>query len=208
MIRSIARALYGLVAVGPSGQATAAAGGLLILDDPLSAVDARVGAHIFEHGVLGYAKLGGTVLMAMNQLYLLPRCDYVVHLADGAIATQGLYSELCRTPAFINRLGQLIGTTTKSVDDILDAVPAVPATTTQIELEDASKDDDGWSTGHLDAAAAAPKPFDACCNGALPAHCLRAVSAAALSCAALTHLGVHDSRQRWQRPAAACRREG
>lgn len=78
---SIARALYG-------------APELLVLDDPLSAVDPAVGEAIFQQAVLDFAKEGGAVLMATNQMHLLERCDHIVVVADGRVESQGTYAEI------------------------------------------------------------------------------------------------------------------
>merc|ERR1719161_2633547 len=45
-------------------------GGLVLLDDPLAAVDAHVGTHLFEKCIVG-ALDGTTRLLVTNQLYFL-----------------------------------------------------------------------------------------------------------------------------------------
>uniref|UniRef100_W5NE66 ATP-binding cassette sub-family C member 5 n=3 Tax=Lepisosteus oculatus TaxID=7918 RepID=W5NE66_LEPOC len=66
---------------------------LLLLDDPLSAVDAHVGAHLFHSAIRGAAK-GKTVLFVTHQLQFLPECDEVVLMEEGRIAEQGTHAEL------------------------------------------------------------------------------------------------------------------
>lgn len=80
---AIARALYGR----PH---------FLILDDPLSAVDAAVCNRIFERAVRAHVAGGGTVLMAMNQTHLLPQADHLIVLDAGRVTKQGTFDEISR----------------------------------------------------------------------------------------------------------------
>ena len=55
-----------------------------LLDDPLSAVDAHVGEHLFESAICGLVARGKTVVLATHQVSLaLPRADQVVILTTG-----------------------------------------------------------------------------------------------------------------------------
>ena len=64
-----------------------------LLDDPLSAVDAHTGAHIFNQCIDGLLK-DKTVILPVHNLSFLDRSDYVVVLEDNAISEQGTYPEL------------------------------------------------------------------------------------------------------------------
>ncbi|XP_056294942.1 ATP-binding cassette sub-family C member 5 isoform X1 [Pseudoliparis swirei] len=66
---------------------------ILLLDDPLSAVDACVGSHIFHKAIRGAAK-GKTVLFVTHQLQYLSDCDKVILMKDGRIAEHGTHAEL------------------------------------------------------------------------------------------------------------------
>ncbi|XP_041846205.1 multidrug resistance-associated protein 5 isoform X2 [Melanotaenia boesemani] len=66
---------------------------ILLLDDPLSAVDACVGSHIFNKAIHGAAK-GKTVLFVTHQLQYLPECDDVILMKDGQIAEHGTHAQL------------------------------------------------------------------------------------------------------------------
>lgn len=66
---------------------------IVLLDDPLSAVDAHVGAHIFTQCIRG-ALAGKTILFVTHQLQYLPQCDTVVFFNDGVMAEQGGYDQL------------------------------------------------------------------------------------------------------------------
>ncbi|KAI9002587.1 hypothetical protein DFJ74DRAFT_696267 [Hyaloraphidium curvatum] len=67
----------------------------VILDDPLSAVDAHVGRHIFEECVLGVLA-NKTRVLATHQLHILPKADWVVCVVNGEIVQQGKYDELLK----------------------------------------------------------------------------------------------------------------
>uniref|UniRef100_A0A8B9MV57 ABC-type glutathione-S-conjugate transporter n=1 Tax=Accipiter nisus TaxID=211598 RepID=A0A8B9MV57_9AVES len=68
---------------------------IYLLDDPLSAVDAHVGQHIFEH-VLGPNGLlkDKTRVLVTHTINILPQVDNVVFLVDGTISEIGSYQEL------------------------------------------------------------------------------------------------------------------
>ncbi|XP_052429631.1 ATP-binding cassette sub-family C member 5-like [Carassius gibelio] len=66
---------------------------VLLLDDPLSAVDARVGSHIFHSAIRRTAK-SRTVIFVTHQLQFLPECDEVVLMKDGQIAEHGSHVQL------------------------------------------------------------------------------------------------------------------
>ncbi|XP_078692715.1 multidrug resistance-associated protein 1-like isoform X6 [Branchiostoma floridae x Branchiostoma belcheri] len=65
------------------------------LDDPLSAVDAHVGKHIFDNviGPNGILK-GKTRLLVTHGISFLPQCDQIMVLVDGRIWLLGTYTEL------------------------------------------------------------------------------------------------------------------
>ncbi|KAJ3010767.1 Multidrug resistance-associated protein 1 [Thoreauomyces humboldtii] len=66
---------------------------VLMLDDPLAALDARVGKQVFEQTICGALK-DKTVLMVTHQLQLLSRSDMVIVMERGRIAETGGFAEL------------------------------------------------------------------------------------------------------------------
>nr|QST14989.1 ABCC5 protein [Diaphanosoma celebensis] len=72
---------------------------IYLLDDPLSAVDAHVGQHIFDHCIRSALRVK-TVIFVTHQLQYLSRCDEVVFMDEGHILDQGEHNEL------MNRNGQ------------------------------------------------------------------------------------------------------
>ncbi|XP_070770076.1 ATP-binding cassette sub-family C member 5 [Enoplosus armatus] len=66
---------------------------ILLLDDPLSAVDACVGSHVFHKAIKGVAK-DKTVLFVTHQLQYLSECDDVILMKDGQIAEHGTHAQL------------------------------------------------------------------------------------------------------------------
>uniref|UniRef100_A0A8C9LB07 Uncharacterized protein n=1 Tax=Pavo cristatus TaxID=9049 RepID=A0A8C9LB07_PAVCR len=68
---------------------------IYILDDPLSAVDAHVGKHLFEH-VLGPKGLlqKKTRILVTHSISFLPQVDNIVVLVAGAVSEHGSYSTL------------------------------------------------------------------------------------------------------------------
>jgi ABC-type multidrug transport system fused ATPase/permease subunit len=97
---------------------------IAILDDPLSAVDAHVGKHIFDSvigpkGILRkkvfflnffsifYSTLfiylnNKTRFFATNSLNFLPECDRIIMLKDGEIKEIGTYNQLKKTDGEFN----------------------------------------------------------------------------------------------------------
>ena len=70
---------------------------LLLLDDPLSAVDSHVGKHIFQKviGPEGLLRKTTRVLVTHGIGYL-PQVDDIIVLKDGRISEQGTYQELLK----------------------------------------------------------------------------------------------------------------
>ena len=64
-----------------------------LLDDPLSAVDAHVGKHIFRECVKGLLKKKCVVLVT-HALEYLPVCDNVIVLEKGVVEDAGTFDQV------------------------------------------------------------------------------------------------------------------
>ncbi|KAJ3592968.1 hypothetical protein NHX12_005306 [Muraenolepis orangiensis] len=68
---------------------------IILLDDPLSAVDAHVGKHIFENCIKKELR-GKSIILVTHQLQYLESCDGVLFLEGGAILESGKHKELMK----------------------------------------------------------------------------------------------------------------
>ncbi|XP_078368634.1 ATP-binding cassette sub-family C member 4-like isoform X1 [Oculina patagonica] len=64
---------------------------IYLLDDPLSAVDAKVGKHLFERCIKEYLE-GRLRILVTHQLQFLKQTDSIVMLRNGSVVCQGTYS--------------------------------------------------------------------------------------------------------------------
>ena len=72
---------------------------IYLLDDPLSAVDTKVGRRLFESCILGH--LAGRIrLLVTHQIQYLKDVDRIVVMENGSIIHQGAYAELLHQGAF------------------------------------------------------------------------------------------------------------
>lgn len=73
---------------------------IYLLDDPLSAVDAHVGKHLFDE-VIGprgcLAKTNATRILVTHQVHFLKEADLIVIMEHGKIVRQGTYTELANS---------------------------------------------------------------------------------------------------------------
>ncbi|KAJ3120372.1 hypothetical protein HK100_012825, partial [Physocladia obscura] len=69
---------------------------IILLDDPLSAVDAHVGRALFEDCILGELA-GKTRVLVTHQLQYLPQVDSIILMNGGALVAQGSFDELLKS---------------------------------------------------------------------------------------------------------------
>lgn len=92
---------------------------IVLMDDPLSAVDAHVGRHIMDNAICGLLKDKCRIL-ATHQLHVLSRCDRIIWIEEGHVQAVDTFDNLMsNNPDFVN----LMSTTAKEdekeeVDDV------------------------------------------------------------------------------------------
>ncbi|KAI8818466.1 P-loop containing nucleoside triphosphate hydrolase protein [Fimicolochytrium jonesii] len=67
---------------------------MLLLDDPLAALDARVGRQLFDETICGAPLKGKTRVLVTHQLQYLPAMDLVVVMEAGRIVQKGTFDAL------------------------------------------------------------------------------------------------------------------
>lgn len=88
---------------------------IVLLDDPMSAVDQHVGRQIFEECFMKFLA-PQTVIIAMHQLQYLPQMDWIVVMKDGSISMQGSFQDLMKTETFSNLMNNHVASD-EQVDD-------------------------------------------------------------------------------------------
>ncbi|RUO96873.1 P-loop containing nucleoside triphosphate hydrolase protein, partial [Jimgerdemannia flammicorona] len=78
---------------------------IVLLDDPLSVMDAHVGKHIFTECIKGYLR-NKAIIFVTNQLHFLEHCDHILVMENGICTEQGSYSTLLANDV---NLASLIG---------------------------------------------------------------------------------------------------
>ena len=87
---------------------------IVLMDDPLSAVDAHVGKHLFDKAICGLLR-DKCRLLATHQLHVLEKVDRVVWMEDGQIQAVGTFPELMDgNPAFAEMMSEI---STEKVED-------------------------------------------------------------------------------------------
>eukprot|EP00158_Paraphelidium_tribonemae_P009637 Partr_v1_DN28917_c0_g1_i2_m25279 putative ATP-binding cassette, sub-family C (CFTR MRP), member len=91
---------------------------ILLLDDPLSAVDQHVGSHIFNECFMQHLK-EKTIVMSTHQLQYLEQMDWIVMCKDGEIEKQGTFKELSLCEPFLQLINGHDPKNHTADDDIL-----------------------------------------------------------------------------------------
>ncbi|KAJ3129883.1 hypothetical protein HK098_007637 [Nowakowskiella sp. JEL0407] len=89
---------------------------IVLLDDPLSAVDSHVGKRLFQDCIKG-ALAGKTRVLVTHQLHFIPEVDYVVVFKDGEITEQGKYVDLMANEGAFSKLMKEYGGVDESSEE-------------------------------------------------------------------------------------------
>ncbi|KAJ3408650.1 hypothetical protein HDU80_004999 [Chytriomyces hyalinus] len=102
---------------------------IMLMDDPLAAVDAHVGKQILDECILGVCK-SKTVVLVTHQLHIASQADHIVVMNNGEITEQGSFSQLMNARGGFFDLMQEYGHAGDDVeapkaDDAIKETPAI-----------------------------------------------------------------------------------
>jgi ATP-binding cassette subfamily C (CFTR/MRP) protein 1 len=89
---------------------------IIIMDDPLSAVDAHVGRHIFDNAICGLLK-GKCRILATHQLWVLSRCDRIIWLDEGKVLAVDTFNNLMASNSAFQHLMETTAVEDKQEDE-------------------------------------------------------------------------------------------
>ncbi|CAH7667979.1 P-loop containing nucleoside triphosphate hydrolase protein [Phakopsora pachyrhizi] len=92
---------------------------IVLLDDPLSAVDSRVGNHLFKNAIRkNLFKTFQTKVLVTHSLQYLPQVDQIIYITDGRIVENGSFEELIDSRGkFFDLYDKFMGSS-ESIDEI------------------------------------------------------------------------------------------
>ncbi|KAL8909151.1 MAG: hypothetical protein Q9171_005156 [Xanthocarpia ochracea] len=90
---------------------------IVLMDDPLSAVDAHVGRHIFDNAICGLLQNKCRVL-ATHQLHVLNRCDRIIWMEEGKIQTIDTFDNLISHNAAFQKMMASTAQEVKQDDEV------------------------------------------------------------------------------------------
>ncbi|KAH9177416.1 ABC transporter [Lactarius sanguifluus] len=104
---------------------------ILILDDPLSALDAHVGESVFNNVLLDNCS-GATRILVTHALHFLPKVDHIYFMVDGHITEHGTFDEMMTNGDDFSR----------TFDEFVTKDQTGSKGEKAIEVEDANADED------------------------------------------------------------------
>ena len=98
---------------------------IILLDDPMSAVDQKVGQQMLTNCIQGVLA-NRTVVLVTNQLHFLEQVDHVIVMNNGEIAQQGKYEDLMAVDGIFKQM----------IDDIPDLELPEPVVQESVDSDD------------------------------------------------------------------------
>ncbi|KAK7866066.1 hypothetical protein R5R35_013565 [Gryllus longicercus] len=121
---------------------------IYLLDDPLSAVDAHVGKHLFDECICGFLS-DKTRILVTHQLQYLKDADHIVIINNGRVEAQGTYASLSASRINFSAL------LARSESDLGEAKPPTRRPRARRQSSIASSVSGGESAAGADGAVAA-----------------------------------------------------
>lgn len=115
---------------------------ICLLDDPLSALDAHVGAFVFEHAIKG-ALRGKTRLLVTHGLHYVQECDLVISISNGTIDEMGTFNDLMESQQNFYKMikeFQLSNTTDEIQDETTKPEAAASAGDASLAIQQPDKE--------------------------------------------------------------------
>ena len=174
---------------------------LLILDDPLSAVDPAVANRIMTKGILGFMRPCGekaqqrALLMVLNQYYFLHHFDLVVVMDEGRIVCQGNVAELrenCHHAA-VARVVAAIDSTMRSVVESCSDVNVAVDSDEQKAMNMTEGCDNGKENEIVDSLGAKEKRAQGMVNSKVIKDYFQAMGTYAIPCSFLIGLLAYSA---------------
>lgn len=92
---------------------------IILLDDPISALDAHVGKTVMKKCIVKFLK-GKTRILVTHAIQYLKYCDEIIYMSGGSIAWKGNYSNLQQQEFYKNIVGKNRRESIDSVDSELE----------------------------------------------------------------------------------------
>ncbi|KAF8580407.1 multidrug resistance-associated ABC transporter [Ramaria rubella] len=118
------------------GEKAYAESDVVLLDDPLSAVDAHVGKDLLEQCLLQGPFAGKTRILVTHALHVLRHTDYMYVMENGIIAEEGTYQDLINNGHAFSRLVDDFGSREEELEEIDVLETLDEATKPKAELQD------------------------------------------------------------------------
>jgi ABC-type bacteriocin/lantibiotic exporter with double-glycine peptidase domain len=115
---------------------------IVLLDDPLSAVDAHVGKYLFKNCIMG-ALQGKTRVLVTHQLHVLPNVDYVICINNGEVVESGTFQELMANEGEFASLMKAHGGVEENDNEIEEEAEEKESDTTPVVKTESEKTKEG-----------------------------------------------------------------